>query len=130
MPLKIGDWTANIDGIETTLHFESAQNGEVTGTLVREGLSPVTFLGTWDEIAHRVTFIAEHLPETGGNDPKLREYYEGYLSRTPRSPPAGQDVVWFLAGFVQSNGRIAALTHAPNERRSRFPWYAQINEVA
>lgn len=129
MLLRTGDWKANIDGHVVTLRIRIIHPaGDVEGELVSyDGGGDVAFTGIWDEIAQRLTFLTGPLQIAGGNE-YSREYYEGYLGRTPRTPAAGQDFDWFLAGFVQS-GKASANMHGA-DRRSRFPWYAQISEIS
>jgi len=128
MSLPAGDWKANMAGYETVLRVQNVASGEVAGELVGYMPGPnMTFTGIWDEIAQRVTFLTKSFVE---ETDASREYFEGYLARTPHNAKTGEDVVWLLAGFVQSVGSASASAHGEDgRRRSRYPWYAQITEI-
>ncbi|WP_147417601.1 hypothetical protein [Sphingomonas cavernae] len=130
MQLRTGAWEANIDGVEATLSIVSVDPaGIVTGQLVNYSDPTIVINGLWDDTAQRLTFLTNATAAGGGGSPS-REFFEAYLISTPQRPAPGQDIVWTLAGSVQSIGHGSLGTHLSNARRSRFGWFAQISEVS
>jgi hypothetical protein len=132
MPLKIGEWKMNENGVEATLYINSVNpdNGEVLGS-IGGAVGPV--VGIWDEtsraitLAHPISLVPLPVGEPPLPPPRV---YKGFLFSTPRNAAPGQDVVWTLAGFVQSIDVGTAVGMGGNARRTVFGWFAQITEVA
>jgi hypothetical protein len=128
MPLKNGEWKMNENGIETMLTIGSVdpQSGSFLGAITNSG----SLSGLWDETSRTITFACPPTISGVSASPVSPRWYKGFLFSTPRNPAPGQDVVWTLAGFVQTNDLDAAVSMGGNARRNVFGWFAQITEVA
>lgn len=133
MPLPLGEWKINSNGLEGTLLITGVSpEGLVSGSLnVVIGADGIT--GFWDETAHELTFalIPGGFPPEDPNPPTLPIFYKGFLYNTPPAPLPGQDIVWTLAGFFQlvdTSGTILIPGKA-HARRNVFGWFAQITAI-
>ena len=131
MPLPIGIWTANVNGMETVLRIESLdQQGIFIGQLNN---APIR--GYWEEGSQTITFTAVAV---GGFLPNIA-LFKGHLFRSPPNPEPGRDVTAMLTGSIQtamSNFQLApgdfdnfAVLPSGSSRRNVFGWMAQITEV-
>ncbi len=138
MPLQLGTWKVNVNGLQGDLVIQSVGakgvlSGQIFGFQVR---------GFWDEGSQTLTFIAQKPlqvpPEvvisfTPPIEIELTQviphFFEGHLFRTPPVPEPGQDILWTLAGTVQDASGEGANGVLGTARRNVFGWFAQITQV-
>ena len=108
MPLPIGPWKLNQNGVLTELNINEVElNGNMVGTLNN---APV--FGYWDEIAQRLAFTSAG-PVT----------FTGFLSSDQnRMPGIEGGTVFTLVGVYSVSGFATGAT----ADRNAFGWYAQI----
>jgi hypothetical protein len=124
MPLKTGKWDLNVNGSKGTLEITPLNDGGGLDVMVQFDAygGPPEFMGMWDEVGGRLTFIR------GVGSPL---FFEGHLIRTPMNPAVGQDLLWTLVGTVDLPRDIPMLKlWGGSKRRTRFGWLAQVTEVA
>jgi hypothetical protein len=123
MPLPIGRWKANVNGVESDLVIDPPNGqGLFLGTLFDTPMR-----GFWDEFSQTITFSVVISFE--GAFPTVA-LFKGYLFRSPPNPEPGRDVLATLTGFVQVNvGAVGVSPILGTARRNVFGWLAQLTEV-
>ena len=129
MSLKQGDWKMNESGVEQTLTIAVGGIGQVTGAITPPGAASIPLAGLWDETSRTLTFALLFAGPQGAPQPLPQRSYKGFLFSTPRNPEPGQDVIWTLTGFIQTNDPETAVEFGGNARRNVFGWFAQVTEV-
>jgi hypothetical protein len=130
MPLKIGEWKMNENGVEATLNINNVNpdNGEVRGSI---GGAIGEVVGVWDETSRTITPLA-HPISLVPLPVALHYHRRGFIRASfsaRRVIQPGQDVVWTLAGSVQPTDLAGAVGTGGNAMRTVFGWFAQITEV-
>lgn len=124
MPLPIGTWKANINGLETDLIISGSNAQNIfSGTLINAPLN-----GFWDEVSQTFSFS---ITINFVNAIPCVALFKGFLFRTPQNPAPGADVTATLTGSMQITvGDGVQPTFAiTSSRRHEFGWFANIVEV-
>ena len=129
MPLPIGGWRLNVNGLEGGLMIESVE----TATSVVEGsihavsaLGNSRIRGSWNEATQCLTFVVIRV---GSQDLVLPTFFRGLLFGSPLNAPPGQDISWTLAGSVWDVTLSGDIGVHGTSRRNEFGWFAQLTQV-
>jgi hypothetical protein len=117
MPLPVGLWKMDVNGLEVNLQVQAAPQTQAFTASI--DLIEGTINVFWDEASQTITFLCKHEGASA--------WFKGYLFRTPQAAEPGQDLVATLAGFAQVEGSILFCTGT--SRRNVFGWFAQKTEV-
>lgn len=128
MAIPSGVWKSNINGVETVLLLDPAnQTGVIAGRIF-----DTDFQGFWDESTQVLKFQILVF-----QDPRdlVVATFTGHLFRTPINPEPGRDVQATLVGnFQMTPSLLLSLPKMPfpatgTARRNVFGWFAQISEI-
>jgi hypothetical protein len=126
MPLKLGVWSCNLNGVTGELHLTGLDaTGQVTGMLNVLGPLKGAIIGLWDETSREFSFIIKDLVSDLESP-----YFEAVVFSTPKGAEPGRDVVWSMLGFFHVIDQTLLSVHGGNSRRNTFGWAANITEVA
>ena len=131
MPLPIGTWRINVNGLLGDLVIETIDpklavvDGSLIGT---SGLGTSFFRGTWNETSQCLTFVLVR-PNAEGHPTFVPQFFRGLLFSTPMEPPAGHDILWTLVGSLWDTVQRGDLGIRGTARRNEFGWFAQLTQV-
>ena len=129
MPLQLGAWNMNLNGMQVPFSIDGIDaSGRVLGKLMLPAYQP-NIKGFWDETSQELSFAPFFMG--GPNADVMPFLFKGYLFGTPQVPQPGQDVLWTLAGTYQSLDLDQTYPEfgKANGRRNIFGWVAQITVI-